>query len=147
MAITQHETENYSNEEAFYDTVISKFFDKEKMLKNFQTDTMVFAVAGKMDIVRHILSSSDYFLDIFPGDSIFIKPTRFTTDTMPPKADEEYNYFTNSLLVYTVLKNKKIELMSIYFNEKNNKILSVSNVMHTEEEGKLLSEYVNTKKN
>ncbi len=66
---------------------------------------------------------------------------------MPPKEDEEYKYFTNSLLVYSVLKNKKIELLSIYFYEENNKILSVSNVMRTEEESTLLNEYINAKKN
>ncbi len=47
MPIAPHEMEKYSNQEAFYDTVINRFFDKEKMLKSFEKDTMVFAVAGK----------------------------------------------------------------------------------------------------
>ena len=53
-AISLHESESYSKEEAFYDTVINTFFEKEKMLKAFEKDTSVFGVKGKLDIICHI---------------------------------------------------------------------------------------------
>lgn len=69
-----HRTATYSNEEEFYDTVISMFFNKERMLKEFEINTDVFSVEGKMVIIRHTLNSCDHYLDIVPKDSIFIRP-------------------------------------------------------------------------
>jgi hypothetical protein len=108
-----HESETYSNQEAFYDTVITKFFSKEKMLKIFENDTSHLAVAGKVDWLRHILNETDYYLDIIPSDSIFVR---------------HYNSkeLLNTLEVYLIVNSKDVPMFLWHFDPLNALLVSVS---------------------
>lgn len=108
-----HESEAYSIEEAFYDTVIAKFFSKEKMLKIFEKDTSHLAVAGKVDWMRHILNEVDYYLDIIPSDSIFVR---------------HYNSkdLLNTLEVYLIINKKDVRLFLFHFDSSNALLVSLS---------------------
>jgi len=108
-----HQSEKYSNEEAFYDTVISKFFSKEKMLKIFEKDTSHLAVAGKLDWARHILNEFDYYLDVIPYDSIFVRP--YSSNELP-----------NTLEVYLIVNNKDVRLFVFHFDPVSDLLLSIS---------------------
>jgi len=98
-----HESQAYSNDEAFYDTVITKFFSKEKMLKLFEKDTSHLAVAGKVDWMRHILNEADYYFDIIPSDSIFVRP--YNSKELP-----------NTLEVYLIVNNKDVPMFLWHFD-------------------------------
>jgi len=108
-----HESETYSNEEAFYETVIKKFFSKEKMLKIFENDTSHLAVAGKVDWLRHILNEVDYYLDIIPSDSIFVRS--YKSVELP-----------NSLEVYLILNNKVVPIFLCHFDSLNALLVGLS---------------------
>ena len=108
-----HASETYSNEEAFYDTVLSKFFSKEKMLEILGRDTAHLAVAGKLDWARHILNEFDYYLDIIPSDSIFIRP--FNSKELP-----------NTLEVYLIVNNKDVPMFLWHFESLSSLLLGVS---------------------
>src|SRR5688572_14565786 len=101
-----HETVTYSRKEAFYDTVIATFFSKEKMLKNFENDTSHLAVAGKIDGLRHNLNQMDYFLDIIPSDSIFVRS--YKSYQLP-----------NTLEVYLIVNNKEVPVYLCHFDSLN----------------------------
>jgi hypothetical protein len=108
-----HEPEIYSNEEAFYDTVITKFFSKEKMLKIFENDTSHLSVAGKVDWMRHILNEVDYYFDIIPSDSIFIRS--YNSNELP-----------NTLEVYLIVNNKDIPIFLCHFDSSSALLVSLS---------------------
>jgi hypothetical protein len=108
-----HKSETYSNEEAFYDTVITKFFSKEKMLKIFENDTSHLAVAGKVDWLRHILNEFDYYLDVIPSDSIFIQS--YKSDELP-----------NTFEVYLNVNKKDVPLFLFRFDSTNDLLVSLS---------------------
>jgi len=108
-----HQSETYSNEEAFYDTVITKFFSKEKMLKIFEKDTSHLAVAGKVDWMRHILNEADYYLDIIPSDSIFVR--RYNSKELP-----------NTLEVYFIVNNKDVPMFLWHFDSLSSLLISGS---------------------
>lgn len=119
-----HQTETYSNDEAFYDTVITMFFNKEKMLKNFETNVDVFAVEGKVDIVRHILNGCDYNLDFIPTDSIVVTPARYhVTDTLRDANDSS---LLDALEIYFAPDGKKITSLLCWFDSETNKLLALS---------------------
>jgi hypothetical protein len=141
-----HQTETYSNDEAFYDTVISKFFNKEKMLRNFEKNIDVFAVEGKMDIVRHILNGCDYYLDFVPTDSIYltaqrniIKGLTFAEDSLT---------LSNSLEISFKVDGKWIRVLGVTFDEETNKLfgLSIIGTGDSEEVKKLLN-FIRRQKN
>ena len=117
-----HASETYSNEEAFYDTVITKFFSKEKMLKIFEKDTSHLAVAGKVDWMRHILNEADYYLDIIPYDSIFVRP--YNSKELP-----------NTLEVYLIVNNKDVPMFLWHFDSMSSLLVSgsVGEILGTEE--------------
>ena len=119
--ISLHETEYYSKEETFYDTVITIFFEKEKMLKNFEKDTSVFAVKGKLDMVRHILNECDKNLDITPADSILVEPQQHLANT-----SSNADTINDSLSVFILKDNKKVYMLTFYFDERTNRILGIS---------------------
>lgn len=119
-----HPTETYSNDEAFYDTVISKFFNKEKMNEIFKKNTDVFAVEGKFDIVRHLLNGCDYNLDIVPPDSIFVRPERYRIKDFTNKDDSMR--LTNSLEIFYKVDGREITVLSCDFDLETNKLLSLS---------------------
>lgn len=121
-----HESEFYTKEEAVYDTVITKYFAKEKMLNLFQDDTSHFAVAGKLDIARHVLNSCDYYLDIVPSDSILIEPSRYSSKKSLSKEDKEDNLFLNSLSIFFKVGDKKIMMLVCHFDSESNKMLTFS---------------------
>jgi len=108
-----HESSSYSKDESFYDDVIKKFFAKEKMLEAFETDTSHLAVAGKVDWLRHILNETDYYLDIIPSDSIFIRPY---------KSSE----LSNTLEVYVTVNKKDVRLFLFHFDSVSDLLLSIS---------------------
>ena len=141
-----HQTETYSKEEAFYDTVISKFFNKEKMLKNFEQKTEVFAPEGKLDIVRHILNGCDYYLDFMPEDSIYITPYRYQiTDTL---RDAEDSTLLDVLEIYFNVEGKKIPVLSCWFDVSTNKLLALSpGASINVEENNLLMKFLRRQKN
>ena len=76
-----HESLSYPEEESFYDEVINKYFEKHKTVTLFEKDTLKFAVEGKLDMIRHILNAADYFIDILPSDSIFVR--KFNSEQYP----------------------------------------------------------------
>lgn len=119
-----HQTETYTTDEAFYDTVIAKFFNKEKMLKNFTQKTEVFAVEGKMDIMRHLLNGCDYYLDFVPTDSIYVTPARYhITDTLINSQD---SMLLDALEIYFNVDGKKISTLLCWFDVNTNKLLALS---------------------
>src|SRR5688572_706682 len=115
-----HETEIYSGKEAFYDTVIATFFEKEKMLRIFKNDTSHLAVAGKVDWLRHSLNEADYYLDIIPSDSIFVRSYR---------SDE----LQNTLEVYLIVNNKDVPIFLCHFDSLSALLLSLSVASGTKE--------------
>jgi hypothetical protein len=119
-----HPTETYSKDEAFYDTVISKFFNKEKMLKNFEQKTEVFALEGKVDIIRHILNGCDYNLDFVAADSIFVTPFRYKiTDTLKTAED---SMLLDALEIFFTVDGKKMSTLICWFDKDTNKLLALS---------------------
>ena len=118
-----HQTETYSNDEAFYDTVITRFFNKEKMLKNFEKNTDVFAVEGKVDIVRHVLNGCDYYLDFIPADSIFIRPMRYKIKNVSAKEDSIE--MSNALEIFFKVEGKEITMMGCAFDNETGKFLNL----------------------
>lgn len=141
-----HQTETYSKDEAFYDTVISKFFNREKMLKNFEKKTEVFAVEGKVDIVRHILNGCDYNLDFVPVDSIFVTPFRYTiTDTL---RNGEDSMLLDALEIFFNVDGKKITALLCWFDKDTNKFLALSPSGTSDvEENKRLINFLQRQKN
>ncbi len=141
-----HQTETYSNAEEFYDTVITKFFNKEKMLKNFEQKTEVFAVEGKVDIVRHILNGCDYNLDFVPADSIFVTPFRYKiTDTLRTAED---SMLLDALEIYYDVDGKKISTLLCWFDKDTNKFLGLSPSGTSDvEENKRFINYLRRQKN
>src|SRR5688572_10628186 len=118
--LTFRESPTYSLKEAFYDTVIVKFFSKEKMLKSFENDTSHLAVAGKVDWLRHSLNEADYYLDIIPSDSIFVRSYR---------SDE----LQNTLEVYLIVNNKDVPVFLCHFDSLSALLLSLSVASGTKE--------------
>lgn len=142
-----HESEFYSNEEAFYDTVITKFFAKGKMLQMFEIDTSHFAVKGKLDITRHILNSSDYYLDIVPLDSILIEPYRHSIKNSLDKNNKEDNISLNSLSIFFKVGIKKIRMLVCIFDEQTNKLLSFSLLVMEKEDAAEIDLFLKRQKN
>lgn len=127
-----HASETYSNEELFYDTVITKFFSKEKMLKIFEKDTSHLAVAGKVDWMRHILNETDYYLDIIPSDSIFVRPYKMVE-------------LPNALEIYVIVNNKDVSLYIFHFDLASDLLLAIS--IGGIPENKKFMEYLKRQKN
>ena len=119
-----HQTETYSTEEAFYDTVIAKFFNKEKMLKNFTAKTEVFAVEGKVDLIRHLLNGCDYYLDFVPTDSIYVTPGRYHISGTLKNSDD--SMLLNTLEIHFNIDGKKISSLLCWFDVDTNKLLALS---------------------
>lgn len=141
-----HQTETYTTDEAFYDTVITKFFNKEKMLKNFAINTDVFAVEGKMDIMRHLLNGCDYYLDFVPTDSIYVTPGRYhlISDTLR-NADD--SMLLNTMEIYFIIDGKKITSLLCWFDVDTNKLLALSPSGLTEEDNNRLISFLRRQKN
>lgn len=106
-----HESPQYSIEESFYDEVIKKFFDQNKTLELFSKDTSLFAIEGKMDIIRHILNGADYFLDIIPEDSIYVR---------------SYKELKNVLEIYVMIDNRDVLLLLCYFDPISNFLVDLA---------------------
>jgi hypothetical protein len=140
-----HQTLTYSVDEAFYDTVISMFFNKEKMLKDFEENTDVFGPTAKMDIIRHTLNSCDYYLDIVPGDSIFIRPERYKIKEFTSKADSLR--MTSTLEIFYKVDGKEITVLASTFDNITNKITGFDISVSFEEEGKMLGRFLKRQKN
>ncbi len=141
-----HQTETYSKDEAFYDTVISKFFNKEKMNEIFKKNTDVFAVEGKFDILRHLLNGCDYNLDFIVPDSIFIRPERYRIKDFTNKDDSIR--LTNTLEIFYKVTGREITVLSCDFDSETNKFLSLS-PMGTSDvaENNLLINFLHRQKN
>ncbi len=120
-----HESETYSRREAFYDTVITKFFAKDKMMKLFEGDTSHLAVAGKLDWARHELNFLDYYLDIAPEDSILIEPARYFHEEKKIENQKNQDIYLNSLNIFFLIANKKVLILGVQFDKESNKILSL----------------------
>ena len=119
-----HQTETYTSDEAFYDTVISMFFNREKMLKNFEKKTEVFAVEAKVDIVRHLLNGCDYTLDFVPKDSIFVTPFHYKiTDSLRTAEDST---LLDALDIFFNVDGKKMSVLLCWFDKDTNKLLALS---------------------
>jgi hypothetical protein len=94
------------------------------MLKNFEKKTEVFAVEGKVDIVRHILNGCDYNLDFVPADSIFVTPFRYKiTDTL---RNAEDSMLLDALEIFFNVDGKKITALLCWFDKDTNKFLALS---------------------
>jgi len=141
-----HQTVTYSNDEAFYDTVIAKFFNKEKMLKNFAENTDVFAIEGKMDIMRHLLNGADYYLDFVPTDSIFIIPERYRINGFTNTGDSIG--ISNGLEILFKVDGKDICMLGCTFDEQTNKLIDLSIIGSGDaEEDKKLMNFIRRQKN
>jgi hypothetical protein len=108
-----HESPTYSKDENFYDEVINKYFEVNKTRQLLTQDTSVFAFQGKMDMMRHILNEADYFLDIIPSDSIFVRPF---------KSKE----LQNVLEVYLMVNRKEIPILLCHFDPVSNLLIGLS---------------------
>jgi len=73
IPIALHPAKDYGREEMFYDSVMFHYFCYNRMIQLFNTDTTLFAVAGKLDIVRHSLNTLDMMLDSLTGKAYFLK--------------------------------------------------------------------------
>jgi len=113
IPLTFHESTAYSKEESFYDEVINKYFEKNKTRELLMKDTSVFGFEGKMDMARHILNAADYFLDILPSDSIFVRP---------------YNSkeLQNVLEVYLIVNKKDFPVLLCHFDPSTNLLIGLS---------------------
>jgi hypothetical protein len=140
-----HPTETYTKDEAFYDTVISKFFNKEKMLKNFETNTDVFAVEGKIDIIRHILNGCDYNLDFIPADSIFVTPFRYKITE--PLTTAKDSTLLDALEVFFNVDGKIMPVLLCWFDKDTNKFLALSPSGFTIEDNNRLINFLHRQKN
>lgn len=141
-----HSTPMYSNDEAFYDTIISRFFNKEKMLKIFEENTNVFAPEGKLDLVRHTLNSCDYYLDIVPVDSIFIRPMRSRIKGFSSKEDSIETSIV--LEIFFKVDGNEIIMLGCTFDSETNKLLGF-NIMSASdmEESKQVLNFLRRQKN
>ena len=72
----------------------------------FMKDTSVIGFERKMDFMRHTLNGADYFVDIIPTDSIFVR--KFNSEKYP-----------NSLEVYVMVNNKEIPILLCHFDSEN----------------------------
>jgi hypothetical protein len=143
-----HDSEEVTKAEEFYDTVINKFFATQQMFRNFQTDTMVFGVAGKFDIVRHILNSCDYYLDIVPLDSILFEPcSYYKEDERSSKSKKEHDSISNCIDVFFKIENKKIKMLACYFDKAANKLLGLSSLMMEKKDIELVKSFLRRQKN
>lgn len=108
-----HESSIYSKDEAFYDEVIKRYFDPLKTHELFSKDTSLFSVVAKMDMMRHILNGADYFLDIVPKDSIFVR--RYNSKE-----------WENILEVYFIVDNKEVSMLLCYFDASSNLLVNLA---------------------
>jgi hypothetical protein len=115
-----HESPTYTADEKFYDDIISTYFNKGVLLTRLAKDTDVFAVEGKMDILRHMLNKYDQYLDVIPVDSIVIRP------------DEDSN-----LLIKVLIDKKEVSFLSCEFDPATNKLLMIQSIAGKEESEKL----------
>jgi hypothetical protein len=113
IPVAFHESSDYTKEESFYDEVINKHFEKNKTRLLLMEDTSVFSVEGKMDMIRHILNGVDYFLDIIPSDSIFVRP--FNSEKLP-----------NTLEVYLIVNAKKFPILLCHFDASSTLLTGLS---------------------
>lgn len=73
------------------------------MQKAFSKDTSFFGVEGNFDIIRHVLNSCDYMLDIVPSDSIMIEAP---SQALIKEESDDYSP-GNSLEVNFLIDEKK----------------------------------------
>jgi len=123
-----HDTGFYTKDEAFYDTVINTFFEKELMGQEFGKDTSVHSVKKKLDAVRHILNKCDHGLDTLYPASILIVPGRSLLNSGNP--DEGLH---NALNVLIQVGDKKVFMFTMFFDKMTNKISGISAAEHESE--------------
>lgn len=111
--LTFHESPTYTKDESFYDEIINNYFDKEKTRHLLMKDTLVFGYEGKIDMIRHILNGVDYFLDIIPPDSIFVRP--FNSEKFP-----------NTIEVYLLVNSKEIPILLCHFESSSALLIGLS---------------------
>lgn len=114
--ISLHDGNSYSIHEALYDTVVNLFFNKEKMLSSFATDTSVFAVEGKLDMLRHMLNGFDNYLDKEKSESILIEPNYTLSKASVNEGDEVLD-------VFILQNNKKRLCFQCLFDSGTNKLV------------------------
>lgn len=106
--------------DSFYDAVIDRYFDRDRMTKELSKHTDVFAVEGKIDILRLVLNISDIWLDYVPNDSLFIE----SAARINYYDAEDVDQIANSLgIVYG--SNKSLLLM-IWFDKNSKKMIIVN---------------------
>ena len=76
-------------------------------------DTSVIALEGKIDLMRHVLNETDYFLDIIPSDSIFVR--HFNSDEIP-----------NTLEIYLIINDKEVPMLLCSFDPSTSLLVSLS---------------------
>lgn len=130
--IALHESAIYSEQEKFYDTVINRFFSKEKMLSNLSKETE--------------LNAADFALDIIPFDSLNVQPSHYTIGGVMDTLSEEYDYINNSLGVFIVTEGKSIELITCYFDKVNARLLGLIPLGRSAEDAVLLQQFLELQK-
>lgn len=118
-----HESEFYSSEESFYDTFLINFFNREKMITSFKLDTMVFGVSGKFDMIRHILDSCDYYLDVVPKDSISFEPKRYSAEKPHNPTEKDLYFFENTFNVFFHVGAQRIKVLQCVFEKGTGRLL------------------------
>lgn len=79
-----------------------------------------------MDILRHILNICDYYLDIVPPDSIFVRPYRFKPETAPINDEEDRKELNNMFEVYFLINSKELTVLACHFDSLTAKLLMLS---------------------
>jgi hypothetical protein len=116
------------------------------MLKNFEINTNVFSVEGKMDIVRHLLNGCDYYLDIVPADSIFVRPLRYRFKNFLNKEDSIK--ISNELEIFFLVDGKENTMLGCVYDEVTNKIISLNIIGSGDaQEDKKLMNFIRRQKN
>ena len=108
-----HKSSTYTKEESFYDEVINKYFEKNKTRQLLVQDTSILGLEGKMGWMRHILNEADYYLDIIPSDSIFVR--HYNSEELP-----------NTLEIYFIVNNKDIRMYLFHFDSLSGLLVNLS---------------------
>ncbi len=112
-----------------YEEIAGKYFDKVEMTKNFEEDTSYYDLTTKFLFVQNYLRLLDEYYKYLPAANLKLLEYAQSEhlDSSWRSADkDEIETIKNAYIVLYADATKKIELMIIYFNPKNNRIFYLS---------------------